>query len=133
MQQQATFSGEPEASLREGEARFPVQAAKDPLAAASFLEALGLLELFGAERILAVSFKNWTQEIHEHTLDEVGHAQTVQEAAKRLRWKMSPQEIVRESKMGQLCYQATQEYLVSLSKRIFLLTKSILENKIIQK
>jgi hypothetical protein len=111
------------------DASFPVALARDPLAAAALLDGLALLELLGARWMLAVTFKNWTPEIHEHTLDEVRHTKMVQDSAKRLRWAMSPAEIVREAAMGKACYLATEEYLGALSKRIFLLAKRKLGEK----
>jgi hypothetical protein len=102
---------------------FPMELASDSVAAAAFLEGIALFELLGAKWILAITIKNWNEEVHEHAADEIRHTKIVQDAAKKLRWEMTPQELVRESALSKITYTATEEYLAALSKRIFLLTK----------
>lgn len=113
----------------EGEGSFPLHLAANPVAAAAVLDAISLFELLGAKWMLAVTVANWNSEIHEHTSDEVRHTKMVQDAAKKLRWAMNGEELVRESRMAKICHEATELYLSKLSKKIFLLTRRSLGEK----
>lgn len=102
---------------------FPSKLASDPICAAALLDAVSLFELLGAKWMLAVTVKHWNAEIHEHTADEVRHTKMVQDAAKKLRWAMDAESLVRESRLSRNYYEITESYLSKLSKKIFLLTR----------
>jgi hypothetical protein len=102
---------------------FPSKLASDPICAAALLDAISLFELLGAKWMLAVTVKHWNAEIHEHTADEVRHTKMVQDAAKKLRWAMDADSLLRESRLGRAYYEITEAYLSKLSKKIFLMTR----------
>lgn len=93
-----------------------------PVTAAAMLDAVSLFELVGSKWMLALPQDRWDDDIHEHCFDEVRHTKMVQDGAKSLRWVMSPEDVLKENKLNEVFYNATEHYLSQLSRRIFRLT-----------
>lgn len=88
----------------------------------SFLDAIALFEIVGSRWMLAVPFEYWDEEIHEHCGDEIGHTRMLQDVARRIRGSFSSEEYLEERKFNQFFYDATEEYLNKLSKKIYKFT-----------
>ena len=92
------------------------------VATSSLLDAASLFEIVGSKWMLAVPFEYWDAEIHEHCSDEVRHTKMVQDEAKKLRWEMEPEDVLKELQLSKVFYTETEKYLSRLSRKIFKLT-----------
>lgn len=100
----------------------PLGLVSSSIGVSSLLDAASLFEIIGSKWMLAVPFEYWDEEIHEHCSDEVQHTKMVQDEARKLRYQMNDEDVLKELKLNRKFIESTELYLSRLSKKIFRLT-----------